>query len=96
VLFTVFTKTWYMNVAADPDACRLYAYGSVEDVAADHPDVVGEMRKLACNELAQRGTDPKLVAWLRSEGEARFPQECCTWPGPPKWTTYWQRVYEDV
>jgi arylsulfatase A-like enzyme len=95
VLFTVFTKEWYMNVAADPGACRLYPYGSVEDVASERPEVVAEMRRLALNEVAERGTDPKLVDWLRSGGTVRFPQECCTWPGAQKWITYWQRVHED-
>jgi hypothetical protein len=96
VLFTVFTEEWYMNVAADPEACRLYEPGSVADVAAEHPDVVADMRKLALNELAVRGADPKLVAWVRSEGADRFPHECCTWPGAQKWITYWQRVHEDI
>jgi arylsulfatase A-like enzyme len=96
VLFTVFTKDWSMNVTADPEACRLYADGSVEDVASDHPEVVAELRELAFGELAQRGTDPKLVGWVRSEGEGRFPEECCTWPGAQKWITYWQRVHEDL
>jgi hypothetical protein len=65
-------------------------------VAAEHPDVVADMRKLALNELAVRGADPKLVAWVRSEGADRFPHECCTWPGAQKWITYWQRVHEDI
>jgi hypothetical protein len=95
IAFSVFDREWYMNLAADPEACRLYRYGSVEDVSSDQPEVVARLREAGIAEAARRGTDHKLVDWLRSEGTLRFPDECTTWPGPPEWRQYWLRVYEE-
>jgi hypothetical protein len=53
------------------------------------------LREAGIAEAARRGTDHKLVDWLRSEGTLRFPDECTTWPGPPEWRQYWLRVYEE-
>jgi arylsulfatase A-like enzyme len=93
IVFSVFDEEWYLNVAANPEACRLYRYGSVEDVAAQHPDVVARMRDAGLVEVERRGTDTRLVAWLRSGGEATFPDEATQWFGPANWRTYWPRVY---
>ncbi|MBN1246488.1 MAG: sulfatase [Anaerolineae bacterium] len=96
IVFSVFDRDWYMNFAADPAACRLFRYGSVDDVARDHPDLVARMREAGLQEAARRGTDPRLVAWLRSGGEAPFPEPATEWFGPSQWRTYWGRVYDEV
>lgn len=93
--FSVFDRDWYMNLAARPEACRLYRYGSVTDIAADYPEVVARLRIAGIEEAARRGTDPKLIDWLRSEGTIAFPEECTRWTGPAAWRTYWERVYEE-
>lgn len=92
-LFSIFDQDWYMNVAANPEACRLFRYGSVEDVSGDHAEVVASLREVAQAELVERGTHPALVAWLRREGRGGFPDHHTQWPGPAGWRTYWARVY---
>ncbi len=94
-VFTIFDREWYLNVAANPEACRLFRMGSVEDVAVAHPDVVGRLREIALNEAARRGTDPKLMGWLRSGGASPFAQEAAQWFGPQHWRQYWEWVYEE-
>ena len=94
-LCTVFNREWTYNVAANPAACRLFRYGSVENVAAGYTAVVKRMRDAGLAALAERGTDPRLIDWIASEGTATFPAECCAWPGPSGWYTYWERVYEE-
>jgi len=91
--FTVFAEDWYLNCAAASDSCRLFRYGSTKNVAANYPSVVEELRERGIKEIARRGTNPKLINWLQSEGRERFPSECCTWPGPPNWKAYWDRLY---
>jgi arylsulfatase A-like enzyme len=91
--FTVFDGDWYLNIAADPAACRLYRRGSVQDVASKHPDVAARMRQAGLETAAERDLDPRLLDWLHKEGTVPFPEECTAWPGPPQWRTYWERVY---
>lgn len=92
-LFTVFDREWYLNFAPNPEVCRLFRYGSTNDMATSNPAVVEKLGKVCLEELTCRGTDPKLINWLQSEGRERFPSECCTWPGPPNWKVYWERLY---
>ena len=91
--FTVFGGKWYLNLAPRSGACRLYAYGSTEDVASAHPDVVKDLRQRGLKELARRGASAELVEWLRGEGKESFPEEDRTRPGPANWTQYWNRAY---
>ena len=72
-LFSLFDPEWYLNVFANPEACRLFRYGSVEDVAGDYPDVVSRLRDAGLAEAERRGTDTRLIAWLRSGGEGNVP-----------------------
>ncbi len=94
-LFSVFSHEWYLNLAADPAACRLFEHGSVEDVAESYPGIVTDLREAGLAEASRRGTHPKLMAWMQSEGRAPFPAECTQWVGPPNWRTYWENVYEE-
>lgn len=94
-LFTVFDAEWYLNVAARPEACRLFRYGSVDNVTTEHPEVVARLRDAGLSEVEQRGIDPMLLAWLRSEGKGAFPVVCTQWTGPSHWQLYWERVYEE-
>jgi arylsulfatase A-like enzyme len=93
ILFTIFGDTHYLNITADPAKCRLFTYGSVDDVAADNADVVRYMREQAWEMLKQRETDPELIDWLSSGGTASFSDTWSMWPGPPQWRRYWERVY---
>jgi len=95
IVFSVFDYEWYLNVAASPDACRLYKLGSVDDVTDTNPAVAARLREAGLREAERRGTDPRLIAWLRSGGTTRFPDQCAEWFGPSQWRTYWDRVYEE-
>ena len=73
VLFAAFDRDWRLGVAAHPAACELERLGSQENVAAEHPDVVERLRIAAIAEIARRGLDPALLAWLKAEGRKKFP-----------------------
>jgi hypothetical protein len=92
-LLTVFAHGWCLHCAADPVACRLHRLGSERDEARGQPSVVADLRARAFAELERRGTDPRLVAWFAREGRAPFPEDLLSWPGPPRWTAYWDRLY---
>jgi hypothetical protein len=96
VLFTVFDHEWALEYTASPAGCRLTRLGSVEDVSADHPAVVERLRAAGLQEIERRGTVAPLVEWLRSDGEAPFPEGCQLWdfyPSPAGWRTYFQNLY---
>jgi arylsulfatase A-like enzyme len=96
ILYTVFNQEWYLQVAARPERCLLTRLGSLEDVTSEHPAVVGEMYDAGLRELERRGTDPRLMAWLRGQGEGAFPGDCRLWdfqPSPPGWQTYFNQLY---
>jgi len=95
-LFSVFGDEFYLEFAARPERCRLTRYGSLDDVAAGNESIVAEMREWAMEEIERRGAAPALVSWLRSEGEADFPEECPLWdgwPGPRGFCAYFSRLY---
>ena len=96
VLFTVFDGEWCPEFATKPENCGLVSAGSLKDVAADRPSVVEGLHAAAIEEVERRGTDPALVDWLRSYGEADFPTECRFWdgyPGPVGFAPYFGRLY---
>ena len=96
IIFTVFDSGWTLEIAAKPEACHLTRLGSLEDVAAGHQEIVERLWATALDEIERRGTDPGLMAWLRSNGEAEFPSECRFWegwPGPASFTPYFNRLY---
>jgi arylsulfatase A-like enzyme len=93
IVFTVFGPDGYLNVTADPEASRLFRYGAVEDVAADHPEETAQLREAGLALAERRGLAPQLLAWLRSEGAEPFPEGCTAWPGPPNWSVYWSRLH---
>ena len=95
VVFTVFDRNGYLNVTANPGACRLFRYGSVQDTAAQEPVLAQRLHEAGLEEAAQRGLDPRLLDWLYGGGEQPFPTECTAWRGPQKWQLYWERVYEE-
>ena len=95
IVFTLFSDEWYVNIAADPKACRLYRFGDVEDVASVHVDIVSNLREKGWDELSRRDTNPDLIDWLSSGGKTTFSSQWSKWPGPPQWRTYWERVYEE-
>ncbi len=98
VLFSVFDQEWRLGVAANPSACELERLGTQENVAGGHPDVVERMRAAAINEIARRGLDPVLLAWLQKEGRTEFPSTYRVTdanPLPPGWRNgYWLNMYE--
>jgi arylsulfatase A-like enzyme len=100
VLFSAFDNAWRLGVAADPAACKLQRLGSASDVAQDHPTVVRDLHTAAIDEIARRGLDPALVAWLRSKGTRPFPTEFRVTdakPIPEGWRAgYWGRFYTSL
>ncbi len=96
IICTIFDPPWYLNMAANSKACRLFRLGSVENVRDEHPKVARRLRETGLAALAARGADPQLITWLRSEGTALFPALCVAWPGPPDWHVYWSRVYDET
>ena len=52
IVLTVFDTEGYLNIAADPEACRLFRYGSVENVAGQYGNQVKRMREKAWEELS--------------------------------------------
>ena len=95
-LFSAFDGEWHLELTPKPETSRLHAMGSVEDVAADHAEVVQRLHARALDEVERRGIDPSLMAWLRSGGEADFPEDATFWdgyPGPAEFRPYFSRTY---
>jgi arylsulfatase A-like enzyme len=97
-LFTVMDGEWYLELSVRLEDCRLVRAGEIEDVAADNPDVVRRLYAAGIEDIARRGIDPKLMAWLRSGGEADFPEDACFYdghPGPAGYKAYFSRTWKD-
>ena len=95
-LFTVFDKEWFLEAALNPEDSRLTRLGTLENIAARHPDVVTRLHAAGLAEIARRGIDPKLLEWLQGAGEKPFPGDCRFWdgwPGPAGFMPYFQRLY---
>jgi arylsulfatase A-like enzyme len=95
-LFTVYDAEWCLEFRLKPKDCPLCRLGSTEDVARENPRVVARLHSAAVDEIARRGADPRLVAWLRAAGRRRFPATCRPFDGfpiPPGWQFYWNRTY---
>jgi arylsulfatase A-like enzyme len=96
ILFSAFDGRWCLEVAAKPQSCRLLRMGELDDVAAEHGEVVERLRREALDEVERRGADPAIMHWLRSEGEAPFPHHVRHydgWPGRAGYYTYFSRLY---
>ncbi len=96
ILFTVFDAEWYLQAAIKPEDSILTRLGSLDEVQADHADVVERLHKAGLAELDRRGADPQLMRWLRSRGDKPFPARCRLfdgWPAPAAYTQYFNRVY---
>ncbi|MBN1669853.1 MAG: sulfatase [Kiritimatiellae bacterium] len=96
VLFTVFDREWYLGWTRQPEHCTLTRYGALEDSAAQQPEVVQRLHKAGLDEIARRGIDPKLLAWLRNAGETEFPTGCTFFRGgarPKGYESYWSWYY---
>jgi arylsulfatase A-like enzyme len=96
VLCTVFDREWYLEMTADPQHSRLTRLGELTDVAAEHSDVAARLRQQGIGELARRGTDERLIAWIESEGRADFPADAQftdAHPAPATWHSYFGRIY---
>ena len=98
VCCTVFDGEWYLEIAPQPEHMALTKEGTVENVAAQHPDVVERLRSAGIDELGRRGCDPRLVAWLRRGGEGGFPFGCRysdARPAPNGWRSYFGQLYHE-
>ncbi len=96
-LFTVFAEDGYLELAADPEAGRLYEYGGTTDLSSEAGGAVRELHEAGIDEVERRGADPDLVGWLRGHGEAEFPEDAVRhrgWPPPPGYDRYWKRLYK--
>jgi arylsulfatase A-like enzyme len=98
VCCTVFDGEWYLELTPDPERQALTKEGTIENVAADHPDLVAGLREAGIAELDRRGCDPRLVAWLRGGGEGTFPFGCRysgARPAPNGWRPYFGQIYHE-
>ena len=96
ILFSAFDREWYLEVAANPEHSRLTKLGTLDEVSAEHPDLVEQMQKAAIDELDRHGAHPALVRWLRTQGTAEWPRGISYWngyPGPACFRTYFDRIY---
>ena len=96
VLFTAFGQEWSLEVAAKPENSKLVGLGELAYVQDKHPDIVAKLHAAAVDEIERRGTDPALMAWLRSGGEDAFPTEANYWdgfPGPEGYRPYFGKLY---
>ena len=96
VLFSVFDGEWCLEFTLRPEDCRLRRMGCTEDVASENQHVVESLHAAGLEEIERRGADPRLVAWLRSEGASEFPRDCVFWegyPGPTGFQPYFTRIY---
>ena len=96
ILFTAFDQEWSLEVAAKPENSKLVRLGDLEYVQDQHPDIVAKLHAVAIDEIEHRGTDPALMAWLRSGGEDAFPEDAHYWdgfPGPEGYRPYFGKLY---
>ncbi len=96
ILFTAFNQEWSLEVAAKPENSRLIRLGTLENVAEEHSGIVEKLHAEAIDEIEHRGTDAKLIAWLRSGGETEFPNNPIYWegyPGPDGFRPYFGKLY---
>ncbi len=97
-LYTVIDGDWYLELSARPEDCKLTRMGTLDDVAADNPDVVARLYEAGVEEVSRRGIDPALMAWLRSGGDAEFPEDACFYeghPGPAGYASYFSRTWRE-
>ena len=98
VLFSVFDREWCLEWTPEPEHSRLTHHGALANVADAHPSVVERLHSEGLEELARRGTDPRLVAWLRERGHGEFPRDAVFfegYPGPAGFTPYFNRLYKE-
>jgi hypothetical protein len=96
VVCTVFDGEWYYELTAKPEQDRLTRMYGTEEESAEHADVAARLREAGLAELARRGTDPRLMDWLRSDGSAAFPTDARfsdAHPAPPGWRSYFHSIY---
>lgn len=97
-LLTAFDGEWCLELSLKTKDCRLVKMGETEDCASGHPDVVKRLRKAALDEYERRGTDPKIMRWLRSEGKMPIlgrPVPHRFFPPPPGYRFFFDRLYAD-
>jgi arylsulfatase A-like enzyme len=96
VLFSVFDQEWRLGIAPDIEHCELQPVGSLDVVTSEYPEVVEQLYAAGIAEIARRGLDPALVAWLESGGTIEFPetyQATDAHPAPPGWRgSYWNNM----
>ena len=92
VAFTVYGAEHYLQFAPRPESCRLFAYGSTQDVAAANPGTVADLRSAGLEELARRQVAPAVLDWLAGEGAGPFPDESCPHRAPDGWKIYFSQL----
>ena len=93
VMLTVFDREWGLHLALRSADCRLFRHGSIENVAADHPEVVRRLRGEGLQELARRGARTETVDWLKAEGAMPAPEPTGVRHAPAGWSVYWPKNY---
>ena len=95
--FTVFGDDGYLIFDADPARCSYYRYGTEENVANFSQSEVERLHRAGIDEIERRGTDPKVVSWLRAGAHDDLPHGCVLWdghPGPAGFTQYFFRLHD--
>ena len=90
-LFTVFDADWCLEFRRRAEESALKRLGDGEDVAEANPRVVKRLHAAARREIARRGLDPELVAWLNAT-RRKFPAKCRLFDAEPYligWEVYW-------
>ena len=93
VLFTAFDGERCLRVAARPERSVLSRVGAADDQIGAEAD---DLRRAAVDEIARRGLDGALAAWLRSGGAAEYPSDPVYWRGWPDHSghhAYFSRLY---
>ena len=95
-LFTIFTREWSLEVGTTPENSKLVRLGELETFPVNIRISLPKLHAAAVDEIERRGTDPALMAWLRSGGEVAFPTDATYWngyPGPAGYRPYFGKLY---
>ena len=75
VLFSAFDRTGGWASPPTQQRANWNAWEPRTTWPHEHPNVVERLRAAAIDEIAHRGLDPALLAWLRAEGQDRVPDD---------------------
>jgi hypothetical protein len=97
-LFSAFAGEWSLAVFANPEASILERTGAPgENLAAEHPEVVAQMRQAAIKELMSRGLPEEPARWLAEGGPGTPDPDQFRVPElhtePEGYASHWTKMY---